>query len=350
MPRPLSLEPAGLAAGPTSLPLQPDLLVGPPVPSTMVSAVTMLATVPPSSQVVAMPSQVLPVPSPMLPNVQDWMKDMKDALFSSMKDQMMDLLGVAPPQSSMSPAVPTRIMGPDALRPPSSSGDRASPRSPQRSGSKRADSCSRSRSSSGDRSLSSRDGRSHRRPHILLSSSDRRSPPSKRLRTVSRSHVLLTSVGAALVPSAIVPRLLLLTIIAAVPLLQVVSPGHVPPSLVIHPRPAWPGDPLGTCRRHQDAVHLLHRRGNHPGAVVRPLAPGGCPLIAVAAPPAQGPLRLALVEDLDPVHAGHAPGPLPGIASLVPPRRNNSCYISGISPQFLNRRRKRLGSPVIFQW
>ena len=75
MPRPLSLEPAGPAAWSAPLPIQPDLLTGPPVPSAMVSVATTFATVPPSSQVVAMPSQVLPVPSPTLPNVQDWMKD-----------------------------------------------------------------------------------------------------------------------------------------------------------------------------------------------------------------------------------------------------------------------------------
>ena len=119
------------------------------------------------SQVIVTPSQVLPVTSQTLPNVQDWMKDMKDALLSSMKDQM--------------------IIGPDALRPSSSSGDRASPRAPHKSGSKRADGCSRSRSPSGVRSLSSWDWQSRRRPHSLSSSSDRLSPPSKRLRNVSHS-------------------------------------------------------------------------------------------------------------------------------------------------------------------
>ena len=127
------------------------------------------------------------VTSQTLPNVQDWMKDMRDALLSSMKDQMIDLLGVAPPQLSMGLAVPTQIMGPDALRPPSSSGDRTSPWVPRKPGSKRADGSSRSRSPSGDWSLSSRDGQSRRRPHSLSSSSNRLSPPSKWPRHVSHS-------------------------------------------------------------------------------------------------------------------------------------------------------------------
>ena len=56
MQRPLLLEPAGPAAGSTPLLLQPNLLAGLPVPFTRASAVTMLATVPPSSQIAATPS------------------------------------------------------------------------------------------------------------------------------------------------------------------------------------------------------------------------------------------------------------------------------------------------------
>ena len=194
MPCPLSLDRAGPAAASTPLTPLPELLVGPPVPSTKVSAAPTSAPAPPSSQVTVTPSQVVVTPSQgptvtsqALPNVQDWMKNMKDALLSSMKAQMMDLLGVAPPQVSMGPAVPTLIMGPDALRPLSSSGDRASPWVLHKPGSKRADSSSRSRSPSGDRSLSSRDGQSRRRLHSLSSLSDRLSPPSKRPRRVSLS-------------------------------------------------------------------------------------------------------------------------------------------------------------------
>ena len=53
-----------------------------------------------------------------------------------MKDKMLDILGAAPPQPSMGPAVPPQIMGPDALRPLSPSGDRASPWARHKSGSK----------------------------------------------------------------------------------------------------------------------------------------------------------------------------------------------------------------------
>ena len=191
---------------------------------------------------------------------------MQDALLSSMKDHMMDLLGVAPPQSSMGPAVPTPNMGPEALHPPSSSGDRASPRAPHKSMSKQADGCSRSRSPSGDQSLSSRDGRSRRRPHSLSSSSDRLSPSSKRLRkrwavAHNDANLLLTSVGAALVPSATVPGLLLLTVTTAVPLLHVASLGHVPPSLVVHPPP-------GMTRRPARDVSLSPSRRS-PTSLVR---------------------------------------------------------------------------------
>ena len=129
MPRPLSLDPAGTAAASTPLTPIPELQVGPPVPSIKVSAAPTSAPGHPSSKVTVTPSQVVVTPSQVpivtsqtLPNVQDWMKVMKDALLSSMKYQMMDLLGVAPPQVSMGPTVPTRIIGPEALWPPSSSG------------------------------------------------------------------------------------------------------------------------------------------------------------------------------------------------------------------------------------
>ena len=83
MPRPLSLGPAGPTAGPTPLPLQLDLLAGPPVSSTPVSAVPTLAPVPTSSQATVTPSLVPPASSTTLPNVQAWMRDMQDAFLSS---------------------------------------------------------------------------------------------------------------------------------------------------------------------------------------------------------------------------------------------------------------------------
>ena len=130
-------------------------------------------------------------------------------------------------------------------------------------------------------------------------------------------QALPTSVGTALVQGAIVPCLPLLTVATAIPLLHAVGPGHL------------------------DTVHLLHLRGDHLGAIVSPLAPGGCPLIAAATPPAPGLLLLAPVSDLDPVLAAYSPSLLPGIISPVPSLRNNNYCVSGMSPQFLNRRRNK---------
>ena len=60
MPRPLSLDP-------TPLPIHPDLLAGPPVPSTKLSAAPASAPTHPSSQVTVTPSQVALTPSQVLP-------------------------------------------------------------------------------------------------------------------------------------------------------------------------------------------------------------------------------------------------------------------------------------------
>ena len=163
MPRPLSLVPP---AGSAPLPLPPGLLSGPQVPQIPVSAVAPLVPSTASCQATATPSQATLAASQTMPNVQAWMQVLLDALLHSMKDKMLDMLGAAPPQPSMGPAVPPRIMGPDALR-PLRPGDRALPWAPHQSGSKRADGSSRSRSPSGDRSLSSRDVRSRRRVHSL---------------------------------------------------------------------------------------------------------------------------------------------------------------------------------------
>ena len=57
-----------------------------------------------------------------MPEVQAFMQDGQDAFFRSMKNKKMDMLGVAPPQPSIGPAVPPRIMGPDELRQLSPSG------------------------------------------------------------------------------------------------------------------------------------------------------------------------------------------------------------------------------------
>ena len=156
------------------------------------------------------------------------------------------------------------------------------------------------------------------------------------------AHVLLTSVGAVLVHSTISPRLLILTVMVAIPLLHVVGAEHVPPPLVVPPWPACPAGTLGTCLCHPDAVHILHRRGDHPGALIRPLAPGGCSLIATAADPAPDLPRLAPVEDPGHAHVLHSPGLHPGIVVHVRSLPNSSFFILGISHQFLHRGRARM--------
>ena len=182
MPRPLSLGPAGPTAGPTPLPLQPDLLAGPPVPSTHQSQQLKLLPL-----FLHHPRLLSRLPRSHQRRLRRYRmfkpgwRTCRTLFAPPWKTRS------APPQSSMGPAVPTRIMGTDVLRPLSSSGDRASPWAPHKSWSKQADDCSRSRSPSGDRSVSSRDGRSRRRAHSLSSSSDRLSPPSKRLRAMSHS-------------------------------------------------------------------------------------------------------------------------------------------------------------------
>ena len=77
--------------------------------------------------------------------------------------------------------------GPNGLRQLSPSGDQEAPWAQPKFGSKRADGSSLSRSPSGDRSLPSKDGRSHRQDSSPSSSSDRLSPPSNWLRPMSRS-------------------------------------------------------------------------------------------------------------------------------------------------------------------
>ena len=118
-------------------------------------------------------------------------------------------------------------MGTDVLWQLGSSGDCASPQAQPKSRLKRADGGSRSRRSSGLQSPSNGGGHSD----------------------VSTASPLQMSVDTALAPSTNVLCLLLLVVIA-VPLLHVICPGHVPPSLVSRHWPAWPGDPLGMCSCH----------------------------------------------------------------------------------------------------
>ena len=135
---------------------------------------------------------------------------------------------------------------------------------------------------------------------------------------------LRTTAGEALVPITIVPLLSLTPIVIPLPHTpNIVGPEIVPLSLVGHPQPAWLGDLPGTCPCHPDAVLLRTRRSDHHGAVVRPLALGGCPLIAAAITPPLGHLLLDLAGDRVPVLAVHAPCLLTGIVNDVCTRRTN---------------------------
>ena len=100
--------------------------------------------------------QLTPQPGETVPQepppavVQDW----KTQIFEDMQLYWRQLQGDAPPQSTVSPAVPQGNMGSDALRQLSPSGDREASRAQHKSGSKRAGSTSRRRSSSRERSPS----------------------------------------------------------------------------------------------------------------------------------------------------------------------------------------------------
>ena len=108
---------------------------------------------------------------------------------------------------------------------------------------------------------------------------------------------------------------------------NVVVPEIVPlPPVVLHQR-AWLGDLPGTYPCCPGAV-LPRWCSDHPGTIVCPLAPGGCPLIAAAATLHLGHLHLDLVGDNVPILAVCAFGLLTGIVNDVNTRRNNSFQAS----------------------
>ena len=118
---------------------------------------------------------VSPGPPPAV--VQDW----KTQIFEDMRLYWKQLQGDAPPQSTVGPVVPQGNMGPDALRQLSPSGDREASRAQHKSGSKRAGSISRRRSSSRERSSGDRARRRDRRSRTSQDSS-----PSRRRSTAAR--------------------------------------------------------------------------------------------------------------------------------------------------------------------
>ena len=112
------------------------------------------------------------------------MQDWKTQIFEDMRLYWRQLQGDAPPQSTVSPAVPQGNMGYDALRQLSPSGDREASRAQHKSGSKRAGSTSRRRSSSRERSPSDRARRRDRRSRMSPDSS----PSRRRSPAAYRSH------------------------------------------------------------------------------------------------------------------------------------------------------------------
>ena len=132
--------------------------------------------------------------------------------------------------------------------------------------------------------------------------------------------VLRMTAGAALVPFAFRLLLLPMPAVAAASLPStpnVVGPETVLLSPIILHWPAGLGDLLRRRPCHPGAVLPRTRRGDHPGAVVRPLSPGGCPLIAAAATPLLGHPHLDVVAVEVPALAVHAPGLLTGIVSNI---------------------------------
>ena len=112
LPRPVS---PACSVESTSLPLPPGLVSGPRVLQLKVSVTSSFVPSPASLQTTVTPYQaVLSTPRTM-PAVQAFMQDWQDAFFRYMKNNMMDMLGAAPPQPSMGPTVPPRIMSPDEL-------------------------------------------------------------------------------------------------------------------------------------------------------------------------------------------------------------------------------------------
>ena len=149
---------------------------------------------------------------------------------------------------------------------------------------------------------------------------------------------LRTTAGEALVSIPIMLLLTLMPAIIAIPMPHtpiVIGPEISPLFLVGLPRPAWLGDLPRTCPCRPDAVLLRTQHSDHPGAIVRPLAPGRCPPIATAVTLPLGHLHLA--GDRFPVLTVLAPGLLTGILNDACTRRTNvfSGFVTFLL--FLNR-------------
>ena len=85
---------------------------GTQVPQLQVSVTSFPVTSSASLQTTVSPYQIVQSTARTMPEVQAFMQDWQDAFFWSMKNKMMDILGAAPPQPSMGPAVSPMDYGP----------------------------------------------------------------------------------------------------------------------------------------------------------------------------------------------------------------------------------------------
>ena len=142
-------------------------------------------TAPLSSVNIAAPPQ-MPQDAGTLPQrpTPEMVKGWKEELMEDMKNYWKQLIGDAPPQSTVGPAFTHENMGPDALRQLSPSDDLEASQAQHKTGSKRAGSDSRRHSGSRERSSLDQHRARVRRPPTSpdSSSTGHRSPPAKRSR------------------------------------------------------------------------------------------------------------------------------------------------------------------------
>ena len=197
LPGPAALPLGPSDVGPTAVPPPSTTLknTSPPPPPTppphfrgFFSGATppFIPMAPPSSVNIAAPPQ-MPQDVETFPQgpPPEMVKGWKDELLQDMKSYWQQLIGDAPPQSTVGPAVSHENMGPDALRQLSPSDDREASRAQHKSGSKRAGSDSRRHSGSHERSSVDLYRARVRRPPTSPDSPSptrHRSPPPKRSR------------------------------------------------------------------------------------------------------------------------------------------------------------------------
>ena len=292
-------------------PAQPQsgLTSGLPLPLPPASSASAPAPQPAPSQSAVASVTAAPATVNAPPDVQTMMQDLQDTFFKTMQARWQALMGNAPPQPTAVSSIPQRKMDPNELWQLSPTGDQEASRAQHKSGTKRADGGSRPRSPAGDVSETSRGGlsclRQLRDSSASSFSSCRSSPPSKRLRDDNRSPVRhsCSQDDCWWSPGSRHHH--------ASPSSHASHRSHSPTSHSQHrrsrDRSALSRRPslAGMTRRLARNASLLPRRcspSHHlqrspPGAVVHPLAPGGCPLIAAAATLHLGHPHLDLIGD-----------------------------------------------------